>query len=140
MLLELLALAVASVFAGAALYVNVAEQPARLMLDDGALLAQWQSSYPRGFAMQAPLAAAGFLLGTAAWWLSGRGMWLAGGIALLLNWPYTLLVIMPTNRRLMAMTPANAQARPLVIRWARLHAVRTMLGFVGVVLSVVASI
>ena len=40
MLAGLLALVAASVFAGAALYVTLAERPARLHLDDAALLAQ----------------------------------------------------------------------------------------------------
>ena len=67
MIFGLSALVVAALFTGAAFYINVAEQPARLGLEDRALLAQWTRAYPRGFVMQASLAVAGFLLGAAAW-------------------------------------------------------------------------
>jgi len=94
---EQLALVVAALFTGAALYVSVAEQPARLSLDDSALLAEWKRAYKGGTAMQAPLALIGFLLGGFAWWLTSDRRWLVGAVVLGLNWPYTFFVIMPTN-------------------------------------------
>src|SRR5215469_13782283 len=129
MLAGQLALITAALFAGAAIYINVAEQPARLQLDDRALLTEWKPAYKRGFAMQAPLAIVGFLLGTLAAWQTGSWLWLIGAVVMILNWPYTLLVIMPTNNRLMALDPeATPDVRTLIKAWGHLHAVRSALG------------
>ena len=137
-----LALVVATVFSGTALYVNIAEQPARSMLDDRSLLIEWKPAYKRGFAMQAPLAVAGFLLGLLAWWQTGVWLWLLGAIVLISNWPYTLLGIMPTNNKLMSTDPAIAglDSRKLIEKWATLHAVRTVLGFAATLLFLWASL
>ena len=142
MLAGQVALVVAAVFAGAALYVNIAEQPARLALDDQSLLREWKPSYKRGFAMQAPLAIIGFLLGLLAWWQTGLWTWLAGAICMIANWPYTFVVIMPLNNRLMEIDPAAAAAdsRQLIEKWAQQHAVRTGLGFAAVALFLWASL
>jgi hypothetical protein len=142
MLAGQLALIIAAVFAGAALYVNIAEQPARLCLDDRSLLRQWQPSYKRGFTMQAPLAVAGFLFGLLAWWQTGVWLWLLGAVIMIANWPYTLLGIMPTNNRLMATDPALAgtATRELIEKWAGLHAGRTALGFAAVAAFLWASL
>jgi Domain of unknown function (DUF1772) len=103
-----LALIAAALFTGAAVYVNVAEQPARLMLDDRALLAEWKPAYNRGFAMQASLAIIGFLLGVIAARAGMNWRWLAGALLLLANWPFTLVVMLPTNKLLLEIEPQNA--------------------------------
>lgn len=141
MIAGLLALVAAAIFAGAALYINVAEQPARLLLEDEPLLAEWKVSYPRGLRMQAPLAIAGFLLAGLAWWQTGRHAWLAGGLVLLANWPYTLLAIMPTNHALEATSAGEAgpSTGQLVLRWGRLHAGRSGLGVLATLLMLWAA-
>jgi Anthrone oxygenase len=130
-----LALAAAALFTGAAFYINFAEQPARLLLDDRSLLVEWKPAYKRGFIMQSSLAVIAFVLGAVAWWLSGRPAFLVGGLLMLGNWPWTIFAILPTNNALMATDPerVGSDARELIIKWNALHAVRTGLGALAVV-------
>jgi hypothetical protein len=135
MLAGLFALVIAAAFSGAAFYINFAEHPARMRLPVEASLDQWRPSYKRGFMLQATLAVAGGALAIWQWHATGGGLWLAGGLVLLANWPFTLLVIMPTNRRLLAEGAGTAADTPdLLIRWNRLHAVRTLLGLLATAL------
>jgi uncharacterized membrane protein len=136
------ALVVAALFTGAAIYINWAEQPARLSLDDQALLAEWKPSYARGFMMQASLAVIGGILGVLEWLVTGNWLWLAGAISLLGNWPFTLIAIMPTNNALNAVPieRAGPATRELIEKWGRLHGVRSALGALSVGLFLWASI
>jgi hypothetical protein len=123
-------LVAAAIFTGAALYVSIVEQPARLLLDDRALLTEWKPSYKRGAAMQAPLALLGCLVGLIAWWQTSHPGFLIGAVAMIAPWPWTLIGIKPTNDALLATEPdqAGPPTRALIVRWGALHAVRTGLG------------
>jgi hypothetical protein len=126
----LLALVTAALFTGAAVYVNVAEQPARLTLSPQPLLRQWKLSYARGLMMQASLALISAVLGLIALWQSADWRWLAGALIIFANWPYTLIVIRPCNDTLNAVEEKDASqsTSTLIEWWGLLHAGRSVLG------------
>jgi len=129
-----LALSTASIFTGAVIYVNVAEQPARLKLDNKALLAEWQPSYARGAVMQASLAIISGVCGVLAFLVTYDWRWLLGALLILAPWPYTMFIIMPTNHVLKSTAPehANDGTRELIQQWGRLHMGRSALGVLAV--------
>jgi hypothetical protein len=135
MVAGLIALTAAAAFAGAAFYVGFAEQPARLLLDERALLTQWKPSYARGFTMQASLAVISAACGFLASWQWHDWRWAVAAALILVNWPYTLFVMMPTNKRIAAwpVDEAGAWSRALIVKWGKLHAVRTVLGLAATV-------
>jgi hypothetical protein len=128
-----LALATTGLFAGAALYVTLVEHPARMACGPMMAVAQFRRSYPRGAALQAPLAILAGLAGAGAWLAGAGNAWLAAGALQALLVPYTLLVIMPVTHRLLdpALEPDTPEAVRLLHRWASLHLVRTLASLVA---------
>ncbi len=134
--LMLIATVCAGIFAGAAIYINVVEHPARMEGGTALALAEWAPSYRRATLMQAPLAIVGGLAGLGAWVAgAGRG-WLIGGLLLLSVVPFTFLALMATNRALLAPDAARDLPRTAALlgRWTRLHAVRSALSTVAFLL------
>jgi uncharacterized membrane protein len=117
------------IFAGAAVYVNLVEQPARLSCGVQLAVTEWRPSYKRGTLMQVPLALIGSLSALVSWWFAGGRAWLVGGLLLLLVIPFTLVVILPTNKRLESqeLDLRSEEADRVLRRWGRLHAVRSLL-------------
>ena len=110
-----------------------ATKPARLQLEDRSLLVEWKLAYKRGYIMQASLAIVGGFFGLVAAISALEWRWLLGALVLVANWPYTIFVIMPTNRRLMETPPEAAvgEARHLMRRWGAFHAGRSVLGLIA---------
>ena len=123
----------AALFAGAALYINLAEHPARLCLETRQAALQWTPSYQRATWLQAPLAIISFLCGVPVALITGDTRWLIPAFLVGAVVPFTLVVIMRTNRQLLAVGRdlSSASTRSLLVRWGQLHAVRTVLSLMA---------
>lgn len=138
--LQFLATLSAALFAGAAIYINVAEHPARMRLDTRNAVMQWAPSYLRATRMQAPLALIGFVAGTGAWLLGEGLLWLIAALFIGAVVPITFIVIMPTNHRLHAAQAGlgSEETRRLLERWGRLHAIRSLAAAIATLLMLSA--
>jgi Domain of unknown function (DUF1772) len=135
MLLKFVATFSAAVFAGAALYINVAEHPARMTLETKFAAAQWAPSYRRATWMQAPLALLSLLAGLGAWLLGGGVGWAMAAALIGAVIPFTFIGIMPTNKALLAPDRdlRSTETRALLEQWASLHLVRTALSLAATI-------
>ena len=133
MLLEMLATLSAGLFVGASLYINLVEHPARMECGTSLAVTEFAPSYRRAAVMQGVLAAVGCLTASAAWLRGSSVWWLIGGISLGAVIPFTLFIIFPTNKQLLdsSLDKNSELATNLLIRWGRLHAVRSALSLVS---------
>jgi hypothetical protein len=136
MILELVALLCTGLFAGAAIYISLVEHPARLECEPAPAIVEFGPSYRRAAVMQASLAAVGCLAAVAAWAQGSTTAVLVAGLLLGVVIPFTLIVIMPTNKRLLDPTldRGSPEAGALLARWGRLHAVRSVVSGVAFLL------
>ena len=137
-----LALIFAAFYVGLAIYIVLIEQPARLSLNSQALLGVWKSAYNRGHVIGISTTLITAILGIAAFVISHQVFWLAGAIAILLNVPYTLTFIRPTNNKLLLTQPefAGDETRELIVKWEKLHRFRCIFGTIAVLLFLLAVI
>ncbi len=126
---EFVALFACGLFAGAAVYVSLVEHPARMECGVEVAATEFPPSYRRATVMQAALAALGLLFSVAAWLAGAPLGWLLAGTLLGLVIPFTLVVMLPINKQLMdpALNRGSAEANRLLVRWSRLHAARSVI-------------
>ena len=141
-LTELVAVLTCTLFAGAAVYITAVEHPARLACGTEVALAQWAPSYKRATVMQASLAAIAALSGLIRGFQGGGPIWIWAASIILAVIPFTLIVIRPTNNRLLGPQRDGiaAETRQLLESWGHLHAVRSILGVVASILFIWAAV
>jgi Domain of unknown function (DUF1772) len=122
-----------SLFAGAAIYINLVEHPARLACGTEVAARQWAPSYKRATVMQVSLAIVATVAGLAQWLRGSGALWLVGALLIVSVIPFTLVVIMPTNNKLLEPGRDNSsqETQRLLEVWGRLHAVRSLLSLVA---------
>src|SRR6202795_2891512 len=100
-------------------YINLVEHPARMACGVELAATEFPPSYRRATVMQATLAALGLLSSLAAWLAGATFWWLVAGGWLGSVIPFTLIVILPTNKKLLNPTldTSSAETERLLIRW-----------------------
>jgi hypothetical protein len=138
---EGIAVLACTLFAGAALYINFVEHPARLACGTELAATEFVPSYRRATVMQVALALTAAAAGTTRGVLGGGATWFWAAFPIFAVIPFTLVVILPTNNRLMdpARDKASGETRDLLVRWGRLHAVRSALSLTAAVLFIMAA-
>jgi Anthrone oxygenase len=132
---EFIAAVACSLFAGAAIYISLVEHPARMECGVEIAATEFPPSYRRATIMQASLAGLGLLSSIVAWLAGATFWWVVAGALLGSVIPFTLLVILPTNQQLLShdLNRRSEQAKLLLTRWGRLHAVRSVLSGLALV-------
>lgn len=140
--IELVAVFAATMFTGAAVYIAAVEHPARLSCGTEIAATEWAPSYKRATVMQVPLAVVGGLSGLVRTALGGGWLWSWGALLILAVIPFTLIVIRPTNNRLLQpqLDRGSGETLHLLKTWGRLHLVRSALSVVASILFIWAAI
>lgn len=135
-IVEFVAVLSRSLFTGAAVYITFVEHPARMQCGVEVAAAEFAPSYRRATVMQATCAALSLLSSVAAWLSGASFWWLVAGVLLGSVIPFTLIVILPTNKRLLSPTldRRSVEAERLLARWGALHSVRRVLSALALLL------
>jgi hypothetical protein len=133
---EFVAVLSCSLFTGASVYINLVEHPARMQCGVEIAATEFAPSYRRATVLQATSAAVGLISSIAAWLAGATFWWLVAGVMLGSVIPFTLLVILPTNKLLLSPTldKRSVDAERLLARWGSLHAVRSVLSGLALLL------
>ncbi len=129
-----------TLFSGAAIYISFVEHPARLSCGTEVAAKQWAPSYKRATVVQVSLAILATLGGISLWLLGAGSIWLWGSVCIFAVMPFTVIVIFPTNKKLLepGRDLRSEETRALLEVWGRLHGVRSILSLFASLLFLLA--
>ncbi len=131
--LHFIAVLSAFLFSGAAVYINLVEHPARMSCGPEVAATEFAASYRRAVPVQVSLALIATAAGVASWWFGGNVYWLIGALLMFSVIPFTVLIIAPTNKQLLApeLNKDSPATGLLLKRWGRLHGVRSVASLIA---------
>jgi len=130
-----------ALFAGAALYINLVEHPARMQCGTELAATVFGPSYHRATIMQVSLALVATISAIGSWWSDGSILWILGPLLIFGVIPYTLIAILPTNKQLLkpGRDRKSQDTHLLLVRWGRLHALRTIASSTATIVFLIAA-
>jgi hypothetical protein len=134
--LQIITILSCGLFAGAAVYINLVEHPARMECGTELAVTVFGPSYRRAAVMQISLAVISFIGSALTYLESANIIWMVGGLIIVSVIPFTLIVILPTNRKLLSpsLDTAAESTEELLSRWGKLRAVRSVLGVLALLI------
>lgn len=125
-----------SLFTGAATYCSFVEHPARLACSTNVAATQFVPSYRRAAIMQASLATIGSISSTVAFWGGDRDpKWIVAAALMFGILPYTLLIMMPINKRLLdpKIDRESTDTKSLLETWGVRHLFRSVASLLALI-------
>jgi uncharacterized membrane protein len=131
-----------ALFAGAALYINRVEHPARMQCGTELAATVFGPSYHRASMMQVSLALLAAILAVGSWWFDHSMLWITGALLIFAVIPYTLIAILPTNKQLLrpGRDRKSKDTHQLLVRWGHLHAVRTVASLTATIIFLISAL
>jgi len=126
------------VFFGAAAYISLVQHPAAIETGSEFAVRFFAPMYRRASIMQASLAIVGSIASIVAYLLGAGRAWLLSAILMGSVVPFTLLVVEPLNDQIKVLDPSAERAVELLMKWGRLHWVRTIISGLSFAVCLVA--
>lgn len=128
---QIIAIFCTGTFFGMSIYISLIQHPSTLSIGADCANMFFKPLYLKTAPVLLMLTMLGSFAGIFQWFLSADIWWLIASICLFFVTPYTLLVIKPTSDALLEENISSDESERLLIRWGKLHSVRSIAGCIA---------